>query len=891
MTITAQSFLPDFVIKQGLVNPSLTRGADFEAYTGSMRIDPNADTGRYIVNMVGSSTIKDLQGDIMLMSALDDMTKVPDNLTLLLNHNMDIPDSIFGGLVGRPWIQSSNGIADLHLTAEVEQSNPKAMQTYAMISGGRRLGCSIGCMVLDYDIDLDTDTILIRSVLPVEYSVVSVPANMRCWVEIATKSLFERSLLEGHADKALQLAPAVRGMYKRQYDSLVKHVQSDSLRNDLEYVRPRDTASQRIICVLGDGETQFALMTGRHNVTKSLKRDEVGRVLEEHLTVKSAKPTTTLSEPVQEDVTQTNTIESEDLDTKSVSGNTSFPLMNISTEWTGSKAESQIFAYAKGDDGEINVSKAKGCFLWYDPDNSDKQSGYKLPMTYIVSGSPKIVPLGVRAVAGALSGARGGALLGGDDAGVKAKVKTLYGRINSQFKPDPEWVVPWEKDDKSVEDEEMLTKAKEKDGIADSNSDAPLNRQDLGEEAKTEENKDKKKGMPQASDVKVSADGTHEACTGSHSHSHKSFGSQGQDEQHKHKHSHDGDSNHDHSHNDDQKATEPEVTKSQEDVQVPEETATEGQTVSHVDPKKLSLLSIYNNLGAELGFAEVTLDQKQKGYVPLGGGIDPQEVITALSLIDTKVDWLMAVFGVPDIDEPPAQGMPGMWSIDEASLTTKDGREISNKNMKRIKAIHDHASAMVPEVCSMKSETVDEATDEARMQGEGQPIQQYPSMAGDTLNNSIEAIDKLTKSLESVTVKSIVESVVGAALDESRHTLETLRQEQRTLIDNIRKLKEMPLGRPTTLVGRTVVQEEGVASYDEMRQAGINMLEQSEDDLEVVTRGSLKYRLWPKGFRSGQRPLLSEMQKTYMSPLDYAPYMNADRDVLVPIDEHATAQL
>lgn len=136
-----------------------------------------------------------------------------------------------------------------------------------------------------------------------------------------------------------------------------------------------------------------------------------------------------------------------DLDSKAASGKTSWPLMDIGTEWTGSKAEKQIFAWAKNDDGEIQASKAKQCFLWYDPDNSDKQSGYKMPFCYIDGGSPKIVPLGVRACANVLNGGMGGGNFGGDDGAMKAKVKTMIGRINSQFNPDPKWEAPWEKSD------------------------------------------------------------------------------------------------------------------------------------------------------------------------------------------------------------------------------------------------------------------------------------------------------------------------------------------------------------------------------------------------------------------------------------------------------------
>lgn len=895
MTTTAQSLLPDFVVKQGMINSCLTRGADYEIYTGSMKVDENADPGKYVVTMIGSSTVKDLQGDVMALSALEDMTKIPDNLTIWLNHDYTVPSSVLGGLIGRPWLMSQSGIADLHFAAEIESSNPIAMQTYTMINRGRRLGCSIGCQVLDYDYDEKTQTIIIKSVYTVEFSCVGVPASQRCWVEVAAKSLFERSLLEGNADKALQLAPAVRGMYWRAYDSVVKHVEVTSLRNDLERVRPRDTADHRIMHVFNDGEINFALSDTK-GIRKSLTREEVAGLLEqkhvEHKPIVEPQLEQKVGIAQSADTTdiQTNDATSEDLDTKSVSGNTSFPLMDIGTEWDGSKAESQIFAYAKGDDGEINVSKAKQGFLYYDPDNSDTQKGYKMPFCYIVNGSPKIVPKGVQTCAGVLNGSMGGVDAPGDQAGMKAKVKTMYGRINSQFKPDPAWQVPWEKEDKSMDGIE--TKAKEKDGIADSETDGPLNRQDISEETPADD-KDDNKTYPKASDVKISANGTHEACKGVHTHAHSAFSSQGDDKTHEHSHEHNGDSDHNHPHN--EKATEPEVTKTQDEVQTSETitTPTDDKALPEIDPKRQSLLTIYNNLGAELGLDAVTLD-KQKGLMPIADGVDMQEVVTRLSLADSQIDWLMAVFGVPDIDTADDNGAmtttqpttPFAWNL--PTTTTKAGREISAKNGAIVQKIM-HCSMALGASCpscgatGVQSETVDEATDEARMQGEGQPIQQYPSMAGDTLNNSIEAINNLTKSLEAMTVKSIVKSEIDAVLDESRKSLEALRLEQRTLIDNIRKLKELPLGRPTAMLGRTVVQEEGTASYDEMRQAGVNMLEQSEDDLEVISRGGIKYKRWPISFKKDQRPALTSYQLTHMSPLDYPHYMQATRDVWVPI--------
>src|SRR5690242_3612511 len=150
----SDNLIPASIVSQGLINPCISRGADFEVYTDALKVDENAESGRYIVNMIGSSTVQDLQGDIMTMTALDDMTTVPDDMLIWLNHSYVVPDDCFGSLYGRPWIQSSSGIADLHLSAEVEMDNPKALQTYNMITKGKRkFGCSVGCQVLDYEYD------------------------------------------------------------------------------------------------------------------------------------------------------------------------------------------------------------------------------------------------------------------------------------------------------------------------------------------------------------------------------------------------------------------------------------------------------------------------------------------------------------------------------------------------------------------------------------------------------------------------------------------------------------------------------------------------------------------------------------------------------------------
>lgn len=897
-----QSLLPTYAVDQGMINSCLTRGADFEAYTGSMRVDESVDPGKYIVNMVGSSTVKDLQGDVMTLSALEDMTRIPDNLTIFLNHDYSVPDSVFAGLVGRPWVKAQANIADLHLSAEVETSNPKAMQTYTMINKGRRLGCSIGCQVLDYDYDDEANVIIVKSVYVIEFSCVGVPAQQRCWVEVAAKSLFERALMEGNAEKAMQLAPAVRGMYWRAYDSLVKHISSDGLRKDLERIVPRNTAQHRIMQVFNDGETGFALADMK-GVTKSLKRDEVSALLEKRQESKSVF---------------TADDEESSLLTKSVSGKTSFPLMDIGTSWDGGKATKQIFDWARDDNGDIVASKAKQCHLYYNPDETDTQAGYKMPMTFIVDGSPKIVPLGIRAIAGILQGSMGGIdASDADKNGMKAKVKTIYGRINSQFHPDPEWVVPWEKDDSNK-------------SIADSNSDAPLNRQDITEEG------DMAKGKKKADDVEVSADGTHAPMTGTHIHAHKAFGSQGEDDQHSHSHSHDNDANHDHAHDDSEdtssdaeKGLEPAVIKSSSETPVQTENAqivttepnndTPTQDVSSENEAPATIvksekpqetdqrLVLLRSMATQLGLPESVIAPTTTKSMAIS-----QDVISLISTIDSltdklddAVDVLMQCFGIPDADgdiDGTADPSYYQYTLEHRNslerrleralasiLLMKDGREISDKNAQKLKKVHDIIADMHPGVCAgVQSETVDEATDNAREQGEGRPLQEQYSL---TIAESLKSIDGLTKSLADINIKSVVQSEVNAALEEARKKLLAINSDQQTLMDNIRKLKEMPLGRPTTLAGRRTVVQEDTATYHDLLTAGVKPLESlTEDDLEVVTIGNMKYKLWPSGFKAGKRPPLTPEQKTFMNPLDYYPYeVGTMKDILVPHLEETRA--
>lgn len=859
-------------------------GPDFSVYTGTMKtagVIPiaEADTEKPIVQMRGSSTVMDLQGDIMALSALQDMTHLDSEFLIFTDHSYDL-DNIFGKIYSQPVIQMAGNIADLWLAVEAAIDHPPALRAYNLIVKSKlRLGCSIGCMVLDWhflDSSDPSSPLIVDRIDPIEYSVVSLPANQRCWVENAIKGRFARALVEGQGDMALELAPAVKGLFGRDYSSIVENITSVALRKDLGRVPARSEHPQRIMYSFEESREGFMLDTGRSGLKKSITREEAAVLLASGAPLHK-----------QPDLTKTAT------------GKTSFPLTGIDTEWTGSKAESQIFAWAKDDDGTIQASKAKQCFLWSDPEKSDVQAGYKMPFCYI-DDSPKIVPLGVRAAAGVLHGGMGGGKFGDDESAMRSKVETLYGRINSEFNPDPKWVVPW-KQDKS---------------LLDSSSGSALNRQDLGEVEEVDKGAEKKNtaAMPDAKDVEVASDGTHVACKGTHTHAHSSFGSQGDDDSHSHAHSHDGDASHDHEHEDAQKSAEPDTTTKaeapvSENSSVESETAPEQKSVE-LDTLTLARLSLYNDLGKLLSLPELSVEQYKVKCNLVSSDSDAQSVISTLSMLDacsdgltsqvaqveSLVNSLMILLRVPDVDG--GYGYANTYNANTQGIVTKEGRALNADNRALVKTIHDAAASMHPDVCNgvtgdgtahqPTGTTLEDAQRQAAAMGQGSNYE---------TNSFAHAMETaLTKAFDGLSVKSLVEArvkeAVSGALAKHRAELDEAQRQ-------IATLKDMPLGRPTTL-NRSIQQDPRAASYEEMLTAGGNQtLPETLAELESLTRvvsktlydasgkpHQAKYRAWPEGVggavNKGLRPALTPAQKGGMLAEEWAMY-NIGGSVEVPM--------
>ena len=173
---------------------------DFKLFTGTLKAY-ETESGDRFVSGTTSSTIRDLHGDAMAMSALKSMEETAkQNMTVFLNHNYNVPEDLFGSATDARIVKRVDGetgeeVYDLDIDVKVcpEDENPQAMQAYRAIKRGVKLGLSIGARVENADKKRDeksgVDTYVINKVRLLEASVVGIPANQRSYLHNAVKSL------------------------------------------------------------------------------------------------------------------------------------------------------------------------------------------------------------------------------------------------------------------------------------------------------------------------------------------------------------------------------------------------------------------------------------------------------------------------------------------------------------------------------------------------------------------------------------------------------------------------------------------------------------------------------------------------------------------------------
>lgn len=127
------------------------------------------------------------------------------------------------------------------------------------------------------------------------------------------------------------------------------------------------------------------------------------------------------------------------------------PLVSRDREWDSQDALARVRRWAGGAESldQMNWNRYRRAFLWYDSENPEEVTSYKLPIADFIDGRLVAVPRAIFAVAGALQGSRGGVdLPESDRMRVRNQVSRYYRKMRDEF-DDDSLQAPWEVSSKS----------------------------------------------------------------------------------------------------------------------------------------------------------------------------------------------------------------------------------------------------------------------------------------------------------------------------------------------------------------------------------------------------------------------------------------------------------
>jgi HK97 family phage prohead protease len=198
----------------------------FQIFTGLLKAYEGED-GSKRFRTTASSTISDLAKDEILPAGIEQMAqKAAGNLTIFLNHEYRVPEDVLGSvektvMQTRGVDSEGSPIVDLDFDVRLNESNPRAVQTYEAIKSGVKLGTSIGAIVRQAE-KKKGGGLRISELELLEASIVGIPANPRSWVQYAMKSinaiddseksnfLFDEDSVVKDADDAIELIAAAQ---------------------------------------------------------------------------------------------------------------------------------------------------------------------------------------------------------------------------------------------------------------------------------------------------------------------------------------------------------------------------------------------------------------------------------------------------------------------------------------------------------------------------------------------------------------------------------------------------------------------------------------------------------------------------------------------------------
>jgi hypothetical protein len=110
------------------------------------------------------------------------------------------------------------------------------------------------------------------------------------------------------------------------------------------------------------------------------------------------------------------------------------PLADRNRKWDGDAADKRVRKWA-GVEDEPN-EKYRNAHVWYDSDNKDNFTAYKLLIADVVGGKLEAVPRGVMAAGNIMEGARGGIDLPKNDID---RVKNHLAKYYKKMGDTPPW--------------------------------------------------------------------------------------------------------------------------------------------------------------------------------------------------------------------------------------------------------------------------------------------------------------------------------------------------------------------------------------------------------------------------------------------------------------------
>lgn len=171
--------------------------AKFQIFSGELNAVER--DGRKILSTTATSAVELFDGSEITNECVEDMVKQAQQpgMTIFLNHSYRVPEDVFGSMVATRLVMRRNdmgkAVADMDMDIAVDESNPRAVQTYNSIQNGTKIGVSIGCDVVDWEYRDSRQGfdggIRFKKMMLRETSMVGLPRNPRGWVHSATVAL------------------------------------------------------------------------------------------------------------------------------------------------------------------------------------------------------------------------------------------------------------------------------------------------------------------------------------------------------------------------------------------------------------------------------------------------------------------------------------------------------------------------------------------------------------------------------------------------------------------------------------------------------------------------------------------------------------------------------